>query len=170
MKLFTNIFRGLGNNKRKYLELEIVNLSTKNSDLKAHLENAYEYAKKLETNLKSVSNELTKANTEISDLKTSNISLKKESLKKDQLLEIKEEQRRESAGKLGGLTKENNKLKEENKEFKAKIKELEKELDKRYIIKTLKPTKPTKQTMSIKRSGVQSRIIKNIKGDYDEVE
>lgn len=170
MKLFTNIFRGLGNNKRKYLELEVVNLSAKNSDLKAQLVFTEEYSNKLETNLKSVSNELTKANAEISELKTSIISLKKESLKKDQLLEIKEQQRRESAGKLGGLTKENNKLKEEKKEFKAKIKELEKELDKRYIIKTLKPTKPTKQTMSIKSSRVQSKIIKDIKGDYSETE
>lgn len=112
--------------------------------------------------------ELQDSAIKLEEYKTSNILLEKEILKKDQQLKLKESQRRKNACKVGGLTKENNKLKEENKEFKKKIKELEKELDKRYILKTLKPTKPTKQKMSIKSSTVQSKIIKDLKGDYDE--
>lgn len=171
MKLFTNIFRGLGNNKRKYLELEVVNLTKKNTKLETEKEKLKNYIDNIETSLKSMSNELREVNTKLSEYKTSNILLEKEILKKDQLLEIKEQQRRESAGKLGGLIKENNKLKEEKKEFKAKIKELEKELDKRYIIKTIPSGRtPKGQKIGIKSGKVQSKIIKEIKGDYSEIE
>lgn len=69
-------------------------------------------------------------------------SLEKELIKKDKQLE---------------------KDKVEKKELKAKIKGLEKELEKRYIVKTIKPTKPTKQVMGLKNGSRQGEIIKKIK-------
>ena len=55
------------------------------------------------------------------------------------------------------------KAKAEKKELKDKIKELEKELDKRYIVKKVRASKPTKQTMNIKSSVKQSNAIKLVK-------
>ena len=151
MKLFFNLFRGLRNNE--YLKLEIVNLTRKYDNLNIKLIDMKNKSSSLETLLNSVSNELTEANTKINELKTSNILLEREILKKTQLIEIKD-----------------NKHKEEKKELNKKIKELEKELDKRYIIKTIPSGRPRKgQTMSIKSSAVQSKIIKDIKGaDYED--
>lgn len=167
LKLFFN--RGL-RNKVDMLTLQNNNLGIKNAKLETQNEKLENNIKALKTSLESTLNEVTELNTKLSEYKTANILLEKELLKKNQIIEIKEAQRKKNACKLGGLSKENNKLKNENKEFKAEVKELKKELDKRYILKTLKPTKPTKQTMSIKSSTVQSKIIKDIKGDYDETE
>ena len=55
------------------------------------------------------------------------------------------------------------KSKAEKKELKDKIKELEKELDKRYIVKKIRASKPTKQTMNMKSSVKQSNAIKLVK-------
>lgn len=152
MKLFFNLFRGLGNNKRKLLELEVVNLTRKNAILEEKLSKEINKSSETQTLLKRVLNELTEYKTKNNELKTSNILLEKELLKKNKQLEKVKE-----------------KLYSERKGFKTTIKELEKELSKRYIIKTLKPTKPPKQTMSIKSSTVQSKIIKGIKEDLWEV-
>ena len=61
------------------------------------------------------------------------------------------------------LEKTKEKLYSERRDFKIVIKELEKELSKRYIVKTIKPTKPTKQVMGVKYAGKQSKIIKELK-------
>lgn len=151
-------------NQNELLKLEVLNLNTEIDKLEGLNDKNDETIKEVEKSLKKTSNELREANEIISKYEKEVNNLKNK-------LNEKEEQRKEAAGKLGGLTKENNKLKEEKKEFKTKIKELEIELDKRYIIKKLPSGKmPKGQKMSIKRSGVQSRIIKNIKGDYGEVE
>ena len=147
MNLFFNLFRGLRN--KEYLKLEIVNLTRKYDNLNVKYIDMTNKSSSLETLLNSTLNELTEANTKINELKTSNILLEKEVLKQKQLIEIKD-----------------NKHKEEKKELNKKIKELEKELDKRYIIKKLPSgRKPKGQTMSIKSSSVQSKIIKGIKED-----
>ena len=135
----------------EYLKLEIVNLTRKNDNLNVKLIDMTNKSSSLETLLNSTLNELTEANTKIEELKTSNILLEKEVLKQKQLIEIKD-----------------NKHKEENKEYEAKIKELEKELEKRYIIKKIPSGRPPKgQKMSIKSSTVQSKIIKKLKGGDD---
>lgn len=154
MKLFFNLFRGLKNNKIEYLKLENVNLAQKNANLSVKLSEEINKSSELETLLNSTLNELTQANTKNNELKTSNILLEREILKKTQLIEIKD-----------------NKHKEEKKELNKKIKELEKELDKRYIIKKLPSgRKPKGQTMSIKSSSVQSKIIRDLKGvDYEDI-
>lgn len=152
MKLFFNLFRGLKNNKVEYLKLENINLTQKNINLNVKLSEEINKSNELETLLKSTLNELTEVNTKNNELKTSNILLEKEVLKKIQLIEIKDNQH-----------------KEEKKELNKKIKELEKELDKRYIIKKLPSGRPPKgQKMSIKSSAVQSKIIKNLKGEDSE--
>ena len=69
--------------------------------------------KKLKTTLKSTSNEVTEANKIVEEQKTEIMLLKKEILKKEQLIEIKENQRRKSAGKVGDLTKKIQKLQDE---------------------------------------------------------
>ena len=69
--------------------------------------------KKLKTTLKSTSNEVTEANNIIKEQKTEIMLLKKEILAKEQLIEIKENQRRKSAGKVGDLTKKIQKLQDE---------------------------------------------------------
>ena len=159
MKLFFNLFRGLKNNKVDMLLLQVNNLTIEKEQLK----NKITGLERLADYNYNVANDL---EVKLNEYKTSNILLEREILKKDQLLKIKEEQRRKVAGKVGGLEKSNNNLKDENKEFKKKIKELEKELDKRYIIKKLPSGRPTKgQKMSIKNSSVQSKIIKEIKED-----
>ena len=147
MNLFFNLFRGLRN--KEYLKLEIVNLTRRYDNLNIKYTDMINKSSSLETLLNSALNELTEANTKINELKTSNILLEKEVLKQKQLIEIKD-----------------NKYKEEKKELNKKIKELEKELDKRYIIKKLPSgRKPKGQTMSIKSSSVQSKIIKGLKED-----
>lgn len=69
--------------------------------------------KQLKTTLKSASKEVTEANKIIEEQKTEIMLLKKEILKKEQLIEIKENQRRKSAGKVGDLTKKIQKLQDE---------------------------------------------------------
>ena len=148
MELFFNKNRGL-KNKVEYLKLENVNLTLKNTNLSVELSKEINKSSMLEKSLNSILNELTEANTKLSEYKTANILLEKEVLKKIQLIEIKD-----------------NKHKEEKKELNKKIKELEKELDKRYIIKKLPSGRtPKGQKMAIKSSSVQSRIIKEIKED-----
>ena len=69
--------------------------------------------KKLKTTLKSTSNEVTEANKIVEEQKTEIMLLKKEIFAKEQLIEIKENQRRKSAGKVGDLTKKIQKLQDE---------------------------------------------------------
>lgn len=166
MKLFFNLFRGLKNNKVDMLLLQVNNLTIEKQQLKNKVTGLERLAEHNYNVANDYEKQIQDLNIKLSEYKTSNILLEKEILKKDQLLEIKEEQRRKAAGKVGGLEKSNNNLKEENKEFKKKIKELEKELDKRYIIKKLPSGRPAKgQKMSIKNSSVQSKIIKDLKED-----
>lgn len=69
--------------------------------------------KELKTTLKSTSKEVTEANKIIEEQKTEIMLLKKEIFAKEQLIEIKENQRRKSAGKVGDLTKKIQKLQDE---------------------------------------------------------
>lgn len=80
------------------------------SNIVADMTNCIE---KLKTTLKSTSNEVTETNKVIEEQKTEIMLLKKEILKKEQLIEIKENQRRKSAGKVGDLTKKIQKLQNE---------------------------------------------------------
>ena len=133
----------------EHLKLENVNLTMKNANLSVELSKEINKSSMLEKSLNNILNELTETNKKLSEYKTANILLEKDLLKKIQLLEIKD-----------------NKHKEEKKELNKKIKELEKELDKRYIIKKLPSGRPPKgQKMTIKSSTVQSKIIKEIKED-----
>lgn len=69
--------------------------------------------KQLKTTLKSASKEVIEANKTIEEQKTEIMLLKKEIFAKEQLIEIKENQRRKSAGKVGDLTKKIQKLQDE---------------------------------------------------------
>lgn len=116
MKLFRNRKRELV----EHLKLEIVNIENKymkekvlNSDLNNIIEKMTICTNNLQNTLKSISNELTEANKTIEEQKTEIMLLKKEILKKEQLIEIKENQRRKSAGKVGDLTKKIKKLQDE---------------------------------------------------------
>ena len=99
--------------KIKLLEYETTNLTLKLTNLKNENVNLIKYMELMETTLKSTSNELTGANKTIEEQKTEIMLLKKEILKKEQLIEIKENQRRKSAGKVGDLTKKIKKLQDE---------------------------------------------------------
>ena len=99
--------------KIKLLEYEVTNLTLKLTNLKNENVNLIKYMELMETTLKSTSNELTGANKTIEEQKTEIMLLKKEILKKEQLIEIKENQRRKSAGKVGDLTKKIKKLQDE---------------------------------------------------------
>ena len=113
--------------KIKLLEYETTNLTLKLTNLKNENVNLIKYTELMETTLKSTSNELTGANKTIEEQKTEIMLLKKEILKKEQLIEIKENQRRKSAGKVGDLTKKIKKLQDEkegqNEIIKSFIKE-----------------------------------------------
>ena len=113
--------------KIKLLEYEATNLTLKLTNLKNENVNLIKYMELMETTLKSTSNELTGANKTIEEQKTEIMLLKKEILKKEQLIEIKENQRRKSAGKVGDLTKKIKKLQDEkegqNEIIKSFIKE-----------------------------------------------
>lgn len=116
MKLFKSKKRVLV----EHLKLEIVNIENKyikekalNSDLNNVIEKMTICTNDLQNTLKSISNELTEANKTIEEQKTEIMLLKKEILKKEQLIEIKENQRRKSAGKVGDLTKKIKKLQDE---------------------------------------------------------
>ena len=70
-------------------------------------------------------------------------------------------------GTKGGLTAENNKLKENIKDL---TKKLEIAMDEKYMIKKLPPARPRKgQAIRIKNSIRQSNIAKNMFKDVDEV-
>ena len=104
----------------EHLKLEIVNVENKYIKEKALNDNLNDVIEKmtictnnLQNTLKSTSNELTEANKTIEEQKTEIMLLKKEILKKEQLIEIKENQRRKSAGKVGDLTKKIQKLQDE---------------------------------------------------------
>lgn len=114
MKFFKNKNRDLVD----FLKIENVNLNSKlqkekaiNDDLSNVMLNMTNTIKELKKSLKSTSNGLIEANKTNSDLKSEIILLKKEILKKDELLELKEKQRRKSAGKVGDLTKKIAKIK-----------------------------------------------------------
>ena len=113
--------------KIKLLEYEATNLTLKLTNLKNENVNLIKYMELMETTLKSTSNELTGANKTIEEQKTEIMLLKKEILKKEQLIEIKENQRRKSAGKVGDLTKKIKKMQDEkegqNEIIKSFIKE-----------------------------------------------
>ena len=116
MKLFRNRKRELV----EHLKLEIVNIEKKyikektlNSDLNDIVGKMTICTNELQNTLKSASNELIEANKTIEEQKTEIMLLKKEILKKEQLIEIKENQRRKSAGKVGDLTKKIKKLQDE---------------------------------------------------------
>lgn len=113
MKLFKNKNRELV----EHLNLEIVNLTMSlqkeraiNGDLNGILLKTINNTKELKKLLKNALNEVTEANKIIQEQKTEIIMLKKEILSKEQLIEIKENQRRKSAGKVGDLTKKIKKL------------------------------------------------------------
>lgn len=116
MKLFKSKKRELV----EHLKLEIVNVENKyfkekalNGDLNNIIKKMTICTNNLQNTLKSTSNELTEANKTIEEQKTEIMLLKKEILKKEQLIEIKENQRRKSAGKVGDLTKKIKKLQDE---------------------------------------------------------
>ena len=116
MRLFKNKSRELV----EHLKFEIVNLTmslqkekTINDDLNNILLKMINNTKELKKSLKNTLNEVTKVNNIIEEQKTEIIMLKKEILSKEQLIEIKENQRRKSAGKVGDLTKKIHKLQDE---------------------------------------------------------
>ena len=116
MKLFRNRKRELV----EHLKLEIVNIENKyfmeralKDELNRVNNELVEYANKVKKTLENTLNELTEANKTIEEQKTEIMLLKKEILKKEQLIEIKENQRRKSAGKVGNLTKKIKKLQDE---------------------------------------------------------
>lgn len=89
----------------------------------------------------------------------------------------KEKARRKAAGKVGGLTAENNKLIAENNELALKYTELKKEYEEfkknKFVVKELKAEKvPRKrQVMNVKSGAKTSRIISKIKpNEKEEVE
>ena len=66
-------------------------------------------------------------------------------------------------GAKGGLTKQNNKLREELAKVKEELKKANKELSKRYIVKKVVPSMPRKkQVVGLKSGSVTSRIIKKV--------
>lgn len=116
MKLFKSRKRVLV----ERLKLEIVNVENKyikekalNSVLNNIIGKMTICTDELQNTLKSILNELTEANKTIEEQKTEIMLLKKEILKKEQLIEIKENQRRRSAGKVGDLTKKIKKMQDE---------------------------------------------------------
>lgn len=84
-----------------------------NEDLSNIIANMTNCIKELKTMLKSTSKEVTEANKIIEEQKTEIMLLKKEIFAKEQLIEIKENQRRKNAGKVGDLTKKIQKLQDE---------------------------------------------------------
>ena len=71
-------------------------------------------------------------------------------------------------GAKGGLTKQNNKLREELDKVKQELKEAKKELSKRYILKELAPVKAKNtQVMKTKSGSMTSRIIKKVVEDNE---
>lgn len=116
MRLFKNKKRVLV----EHLKLEIVNIENKymkekalNGDLNDIIEKMTICTDELQNALKSTSNDLVQANKIIEEQKTEIMLLKKEIFAKEQLIEIKENQRRKSAGKVGDLTKKIKKLQDE---------------------------------------------------------
>lgn len=128
------------------LGIQLDRENTLREDLRHELEETKYKTNELKKSLKTILNELTEANTKLKEYKLANDLLEKELIKKNKVLE---------------------KDKVEKKELKAKIKGLEKELDKRYIVKRLKPTKPSKQVIGIKYANKQSKIIKELKEDKE---
>lgn len=116
MKLFKSRKRELV----EHLKLEIVNIEKKyfmeralKDELNRVNNELVEYANKVRKTLENTLNELTEANKTIEEQKTEIMLLKKEIFSKEQLIEIKENQRRKSAGKVGDLTKKIKKLQDE---------------------------------------------------------
>lgn len=84
----------------------------------------------------------------------------KDSIYNRQLKKYKEKNKK-NVGKIGGLTKENNKLKVKVKDLENKLAE---SLTDKYRVKKLKPGKtPKMQPAKIKSNAVQSKIIKQVK-------
>ena len=99
--------------KIKMLEFEATNMTIKIAHLRNKIDDMTNYINQLETLLKCTLNETTEANKQIQELKTANHLLEREILSKVQLLEIKENQRRKSVGKVSSLTKKLKKIEEE---------------------------------------------------------
>lgn len=92
---------------------------------------------------------------------TFQLSDKEEIVKAKEELEIKLHKANTSRG---GLTKENNKLKNQVETLKCQIKEKDELLSKRYILKIIKPGRtPNTIKTSIKSSANESRAIKYVK-------
>lgn len=113
--------------KIKLLQFEVTNLTLKLANLSNENDKLIKYTELMETTLKMVLNEELDYNKQIKELKTSNHMLEKEILKKDQLLEIKENQRRKAIGKVSSLTRKLKKIEEEKEGQNEIIKSFAKE-------------------------------------------
>ena len=105
--------------KIKLLEFEITNMTLKLAHLRNEKENMINYTKKLETSLKSMSNEILEHNKEITKLKTKIILLKRDILSESQIVEIRdntisklEEEKLKQNEMIKDLVKENHRLKD----------------------------------------------------------
>ena len=85
-------------------------LMDENADLRNKNKEKDKYIEELETSLETALDDVKKGNARINSLLTEAKLLKNENLELKQLVEIKENQRRKNAGKVGGLTKENKEL------------------------------------------------------------
>lgn len=85
-------------------------ITQENDDLRNKNKEKDKYIEALEMSLETALNDVKKGNTRINSLLTEVKLLKNENLELKQLVEIKENQRRKNAGKVGGLTKENKEL------------------------------------------------------------
>lgn len=113
--------------RKKYLELEVTNLTLKLAKLRNKIDDMTNYINQLEMLLKCTLNETTEANKTIRELKTSNHMLEKEILSQKQLIEIKENQRRKAIGKVSSLTRKLKKAEEEKEGQNEIIKSFAKE-------------------------------------------
>lgn len=93
---------------------------------------------------------------------------------KDELIKQKETARRKLAGKIGGLTAENNKLLDTIIKLEQKVIDTKREFaafkEGKYIVKELKPQRvPRKrQVMNIRSGEKTSKIIAKVKPNEDE--
>lgn len=113
--------------KIKLLQYEVTNLTLKLANLSNENDKMINNTERLEMLLKRALNEATEAGKKIQELKTSNHMLEKEILKKDQLLEIKENQRRKAIGKVSSLTRKLKKIENEKEGQNEIIKNFAKE-------------------------------------------
>ena len=105
--------------KIKLLEYEVTDKTIKIAHLRNEKENMINYTKKLETSLKTMSNEILEHNKEITKLKTKIILLKRDILCESQIVEIRdntiselEKEKLEQNEIIRNLIKENHRLKD----------------------------------------------------------